>query len=65
MGRLVSREHASAMTLENFWRSRRCRRSMIKRPTKVLARMPASDRQAVVVQHLVVQAIDQPMLIRQ
>jgi hypothetical protein len=27
--------------------------------------MPASDRQAVVVQHLVVEAIDKPMLIGQ
>ena len=65
MRRLIGREYASAMVLENFWRSYRCRRRMIERPAKVLARMAAADRQAVVVQHFIVEAIDQPMLINQ
>ena len=63
MRRLIGRENASAMIFENFWRCRRCRRRLIERPAKVLACMPSPDRQAVVVQHLVVETIDQPVLI--
>ena len=65
MRRLIGRENTSAMILENFRRSGCCRRRLIERPAKVLARMPAADRQAVVVEHFIVEAIDQPVLVRQ
>src|SRR5512144_1293317 len=65
MRRLIGRENASAMVLENFRRRCRCHRRLIERPAKMLARMAAADRQAVVVQHFIVEAMDQPMLIHQ
>ena len=62
---LLSGEYAAAVILEDFeWGPGRCSR-VIKRPTEVFARVAAPDRQAVMAQHLAVQAVDQAMLVCQ
>src|SRR4029079_2834778 len=62
---LVGRENAAAMILENFrWSGCRCCR-VLERPAEILACMPAADLGPVVVQHFIVETIDQSVLIHQ
>ena len=57
--RILGREHAAAMKLEQIDRRRDRFGGRVERPAQMLARMPPADRHAMMGEHLVVQRLDQ------